>query len=207
MLTEPYVMGIFGMVFSFEVINIMFDYQMHVLMSIETSNHVGAMSSFMFFYTGSFQALSLLFALFGTSALLKRFGVQRCLFVMPFITMFLALLPVLYPHLSTLFIVMVILRALNYGFSHPIREILFIPTVKDIQFKSKAWLDSFGRTFSKTTGSTFNMLAITQTPYFCIALESAFSFGLAVIWAIIALFLGRKYTKTIEENTVIGPKA
>jgi AAA family ATP:ADP antiporter len=207
MLTEPYVMGIFGLVFSFEVINIMFDYQMHVLMSIETSNHVGAMSSFMFFYTGSFQALSLVFALFGTSAMLKHFGVQRCLFVMPIVTMILAILPVLSPHLATLFIVMVILRALNYGFSHPIREILFIPTVKDIQFKSKAWLDSFGRTFSKTTGSTFNMIAITQSPYLCIALESAFSFGLAIVWAVIALFLGRKYIKTVEANSVIGQKA
>lgn len=206
MLTEPYVLSIFGLVFSFEVINIIFDYQMHVLMSIESNNQVHAMSSFMLFYTGTWQALSLLFALFGTSTLLKKFGVQRCLIIMPLMTMVLAILPILYPRLSMIFVVMVILRALNYGFNQPLKEMLFIPTVKDIQFKSKAWIDSFGRTFAKTTGSTLNVFAIMRAPSFFLILESFFSIGLAIIWTFIALMVGTRYAKTILNNDVIGKK-
>lgn len=204
MLTEPYVLGIFGLVFSFEVINIIFDYQMHVLMSIETNNQVHAMSSFMLFYTGTFQTLSLIFALFGTSKLVKHFGIQRCLLILPMLSIGLAILPILYPRLSMIFLVMVMLRATNYGFNRPLREMLFIPTIKDIQFKSKAWIDSFGRTFSKTTGSTINMIAILGAPYFCLLIESVFSIGLAIIWGLIALIVGRRYTKTIANNEVIG---
>lgn len=203
-LTQPYVFGIFALVFSFEVINIIFDYQMHILMSIESNNDVHAMSSFMFFYTGTFQALSLIFALFGTSKLINKFGIQWCLLVMPLMTILLALCPVMYPRLSMIFVVMVLMRAINYGFNHPLREILYIPTVKDIQFKSKAWIDSFGRTFSKTTGSTLNMLAILKTPYFGLLLESIFAIGLAIAWTFVALFVGKKYTRTIEKNEVIG---
>lgn len=203
MITQPYVMGIFALVFSFEIINIIFDYQMHILMSIETHNHVRAMSSFMLLYTGTFQSLSLLFAAFGTSRMIKRLGIKYCLMVMPVICIFLALMPVLYPKLITIFIVMVILRALNYGFNHPLREILFIPTVKDIQFKSKAWIESFGRTLSKTTGSTFNIFA-AQAPYFAIILQSVFTISFAVMWGGIALLVGRKYLKTIDDGKVIG---
>lgn len=204
MLTEPYVLGIFGLVFSYEVINIIFDYQMHVLMSIETNNHVGAMSSFMMMYTGTFQALSLLFALFGTSKLLGTFGVQRCLLLMPLLVMILAVIPLLYPKLIAIFFVMVVLRAFNYGFNHPLREILFIPTVKDIQFKSKAWIESFGRTLSKSTGSTLNYVAISFSPYICLLMESAFSIALAGVWLVMAMAIGKQYVKTITHGRVIG---
>lgn len=207
MLKQPYVLAIFTLVFSYEVINIIFDYQMHVLMSIEANNKVSAMSSFMFFYTGSFQVLSLIFALFGTSTLLKRLGIRYSLFVMPVAIMILAFLPVFCPKLIVIFCVMVVLRALNYGFNHPLREMLFIPTTKDIRFKSKAWLESFGRTISKTSGSTFNMFVRTSAPLMCITIESFLALGLSAVWLIVAYFVGRIYTKTVENNEVIGNKS
>ncbi len=205
MLSQPYVMGIFGLVFSFEVINIIFDYQMHVLMSVETGNEITAMSSFMLLYTGSFQLLSFVFALFGTSTLIRFFGIRFCLLIMPIATIFLAVLPLLCPKLLMIFIVMVILRALNYGFNHPLREMLFIPTTKDIRFKSKAWIESFGRTVSKTTGSTFNYITTyLKIPYFCLATGSFLSVILSIVWAFMAFAVGQTYNKTIESNLVIG---
>jgi ATP/ADP translocase len=98
---------------------------------------------------------------------------------------------------------MVVMRGLNYGFNDPLREILFIPTVKDIQFKSKAWIGSFGRTIAKTSGSSLNILA-TQAPHFIIAIQSAFSITLALAWAVVGILVGRKYLKTIASNAVIG---
>jgi ATP:ADP antiporter, AAA family len=207
MLMEPYVLGIFGLVFSYEIINIIFDYQMHILMSIESHNRVYDMSLFMLVYTGTFQFVSLLFALFGPSTLLKRIGIKASLLVIPLVTAVLAIIPLIYPTLSVFFFVMVILRGMNYGFNHPLREILFIPTTKDIKFKSKAWIESFGRTLSKTMGSSFNYITTLITaPYLCLVAASTISCGVSAIWAIVAMLVGKKYISTLRENKVIGKK-
>lgn len=206
MLTQPYVMGIFGLVYSIEVIAIIFDYQMQVLMSIETNNNIGSMSSFMFVYTSSFQALGLIFALFGTSTLLKRFGTLTCLLIMPVAMLLLSILTFMYPSLGTIFFVMIVLRALNYGFNIPVRETLYIPTVKDIQFKAKLWIDSFGKTFSKSSGSLFNqfLLFFSNSPYFILRVDSIYCVGIACVYGLISLLVGKKYQKTILNNEIIG---
>ena len=84
------------------------------------------------------------------------------------------------------------------------REVLYIPTIKDIQFKSKSWIDSFGRTISKSSGSAINLMAAFQS----IGLQTVFMFvfitSVSSIWLVIAYMMGRKYVKTVENNEVIG---
>jgi ATP:ADP antiporter, AAA family len=203
-ITKPYVLGIFGLVYAYEIISVILDYQMQVLMSIETNNAVSKMSSFMFLYTGAFQALGLIFALFGTSALLKKIGVHLCIMIMPLATILLMLGLLGYPSLTTIFIIMVLLRALNYGFNAPVREILYIPTTKDIKFKSKAWIESFGRSMSKTSGSVFNLLAQTNNVLALVRIDCVFAIAISGIWGIISFLVGAKYHKTIKNNEVIG---
>lgn len=204
MITEPYVMGLFGMVCSFEVINIIFDYKMEVLMSIETHNNVAAMSRFMMIYTGSFQAFSFFLAFFGTTTVLRYVGIRVGIFVMPLSMLILGYMLFSCPSLNVIFVILVISRALNYGFNNPMREILYIPTIKDIQFKSKSWIESFGRTISKTSGSTINLMTAFQS----IGVQTVFIFvfitSVSSIWLVIAYLMGRKYTKTVENNEVIG---
>lgn len=204
MLTEPYVMGIFSMVCCFEVVNIIFDYKMEVLMSIETNNNIQAMSRFMMIYTGSFQALSFLFAFFGTTNFLRYIGVRVGVFVMPFLMIVLGAVLFVYPSLNVVFFVLVISRALNYGFNNPIREVLYIPTIKDIQFKSKAWIDSFGRTISKSSGSVVNLLTAFQSVNVQAAIMFSFIMSVSSIWLVVAYFMGKKYVETINNNEVIG---
>ncbi|MFH1461730.1 MAG: Npt1/Npt2 family nucleotide transporter [bacterium] len=203
-LTQPYVLGIFGLVYIYEAISVILDYQMQVQMSVATNNSVGSMSSFMFLYTASFQILGLIFSFFGTSIMLKSIGVRLCLFVMPIASILMMFGLLGWPSLSTIFIIMVLLRALHYGFNAPVREILYIPTTKDIKFKSKAWIESFGRALSKTSGSAFNFtyrgmayLALTRLNVIAII-------GLSSIWTVITYLVGKKYNKTINDNQVIG---
>jgi AAA family ATP:ADP antiporter len=203
-ITQPYVFGIFWLVACFEMISIIFDYKMQVLMSIAHNNDIYNMSKFMFMYTGTFQVVSLFFALIGTTTLLKKMGVTPCLLIMPIATFMLILFLSCYPTLYTVFILMVILRALHYGFNSPIREILYIPTVKDIKFKSKAWIDSFGRTFSKSSGSTVNILTIVQQTVFGFSIETFATFSITFVWFFISLLIGKKYNTTILNNDVIG---
>jgi AAA family ATP:ADP antiporter len=204
MLTQPYVFGIFGLVACFEMISIIFDYKMQVLMSIEHNNDIKGMIKFMFMYTGTFQVLSFIFALLGTTTLLSYIGVRSCLFIMPIATLILTGFLAYHPTLKMVFILMVLLRALHYGFNSPIREVLYIPTIKDIQFKSKAWIESFGRTFSKSSGSTVNILAVVQKSWFGSSIEVMAAFFLVAIWLVIAAFIGKKYNETIAQDKLIG---
>lgn len=204
MVLQPYVFGIFSLVFIYEAISVILDYQMQVQMSVETNNAIGGMSAFMFLYTASFHVLGLIFSAFGTSALLKKIGVYLCLFVMPISTILLMLGLLTWPNLSTVFIIMVVLRALHYGFNAPVREILYIPTSKDIKFKSKAWIESFGRTGSKVSGSMVNAF-YSGTAYLILTrINALFVIGLSVIWTVVTILIGKKYDKTIKDGSTIG---
>ncbi|MFH0897999.1 MAG: Npt1/Npt2 family nucleotide transporter [bacterium] len=208
MIKEPYVLGIFAFTFCMENIATIFDYQFNVLLSVAKNNQIGDMSTYMFAFTATFQVLGLILALFGTTTLIKKIGIRRCLMVMPLAMIALTTTIFLSPKLITMTIIMIVLRALNYGFNYPIREMLYIPTVKDIQFKSKAWIESFGKPLSKASGSTLNWISITQSsfvsPIVFIRLNCLFSFGLASIYTVVAYLLGKKHVKTIERNEVIG---
>jgi AAA family ATP:ADP antiporter len=204
MILQPYVMGIFVLNFIYEAISMILDYQMQVQMSVATNNSIGGMSAFMFLYTAAFQVLGLVFAFFGTSAMLKKFGVNFSLFIMPIAIIIMMIGLLFFPNLTTIFIIMVVIRALHYGFNGPVREILYIPTSKDIKFKSKAWIDSFGRTLSKTSGSAFNYI-YRNAAYLALTRLNAFIIiALSGVWTVATFFVGRKYTKVIEKNETIG---
>ncbi|MFH1644145.1 MAG: Npt1/Npt2 family nucleotide transporter [bacterium] len=206
MFKQPYVFGIFGLVYSFEIISVIFDYQMQVLISIANNNELGGMTSYMLLYTGSFQVLALIFAIFGTSRLLKSIGTKKSLLLPPIATIILILSLLFHPGLITIFIVMVVLRALHYGFNTPVREILYIPTTKDIKFKSKSWIDSFGRTLSKTSGSTFNWFAQSPNYLSIIRLDSLFCLGIVGVWGVISFLVGKKYEITVDSGEIIGQR-
>ncbi len=204
MIAEPYVFGIFWLMYSVEIISIIFDYQMQVLLAASTNNNIADMSLFMLQYTSTFQAVGFVFACFGTSSLLKRIGIRACLMIMPLTIIGLIAALIVHPSLSVIFIVMVILRSLNYGFDFPIREMLYIPTVKDIQFKSKAWSDSFGKTLAKTSGSVFNLFS--RSSYATCFFLNFITLGITSAYLVTAFFVGRKYIKTINDGDIIGGK-
>lgn len=205
MIAEPYVFGVFWLMYSVEIISIIFDYQMQVLLSASTNNNIGDMSLFMLRYTSTFQAVGFVFAFFGTSSLLKHIGIRSCLMIMPLTIIGLITALTVHPSLSVIFVVMVVLRSLNYGFDFPLREMLYIPTVKDIQFKSKAWSDSFGRTLAKTSGSALNLFAKSSySPCFFMNITTL---GITSVYLVTAFFVGRKYVATIRDGHIIGGKS
>lgn len=204
MINQPYVFGIFALTYSFEVISVIIDYQMQVLMSIANNNSLGGMSSYMFLYTATFQALAFVFAAFGTSRLLKTIGTQKCLLIMPISTIALMGSLLFFPNLTTVFIIMVVLRSMHYGFNAPVRETLYIPTTKDVKFKAKTWVDAFGKKLSKSSGASFNLWAQSHNYLSTLRLDSLFSVGVAAIWTVISVMVGKKYTQVIENNEIIG---
>jgi AAA family ATP:ADP antiporter len=101
----------------------------------------------------------------------------------------------------------VIFTALNYAFLAPVRESLYLPTVKEIKFKSKSWIDAFGSKFAKTAGSMFNVFASKMGASLLLPVYSFFFAGIVCMWFGVAFLLGRRFEKAVTNNEVIGSQS
>ena len=86
----------------------------------------------------------------------------------------------------------------------PVRESLYLPTIKEIKFKSKSWIDAFGSKISKSTGSIFNVIASKMGSGFMLPMHSFFFATIIGFWFLLAFFLGRRFEQAIAHNEVIG---
>lgn len=202
----PYVMGIFGMLYFYEVVNAVLNY----LKLGEAESIAGSFSikTCYLFKIAFFQHLVGFFISFiATSSLMRRFGERVCLILIPvvsglvlFYLMFSKFMGVTTG--SALVVAVVVFKAINYAFSSPVRESLYIPTVKEIKFKSKSWIDAFGGKFAKLSGQGFNVLATN------IALVGpmygAFFAAIIGLWTMTAYSLGKRFEIAIAKNEAIG---
>ncbi|MBT4595155.1 hypothetical protein HOD08_04755 [bacterium] len=204
LLSKPYVFGIFAVVYSFEIILTFTEFQWQRWMSSHTHNSVSGITKYMFYYTSAFQVVALAIAVFGTTNLLKKVGVRTCLLLTPIIVSILMFGVAVHQGFITLAITLIMLRALHYAFNQPVTEILYIPTTRDIQFKSKAWIESFGKPLSKASGSAYNYLYTLQSSFISAISASLLPATVAGIWVVVAFLIGKKYQDTVTSGRVIG---
>ena len=105
---------------------------------------------------------------------------------------------------EALIIAFIALKAVNYAFAWPVRESLYIPTIKAIKFKSKSWIDAFGSKFAKAGGSVFNIFVSHLGPSLTLPAHSFFFAGMVASWFVVALFLGLRFDRAVARNEVIG---
>lgn len=206
-LRQPYVLGIFSMIFFYELLNVVLGYQ-RLLLARGASHDISELSCVLFQQVFMIHFCGFLLSFLGTNALLRKFGERRCLILVPAIAGGLLLLFMLNTSLNVVVTVFIGLRALNYALSYPLRESLYIPTIKEIKFKSKSWIDAFGTKFAKGFGSGFNIIAKGVLGNFGLSMfmmmQSAF-FGIIIfLWFISAYLLGKRYQRAITNNEVIG---
>ncbi len=200
---QPYVLGIFGMVFLYETVYVVFSY----LRVVEAQRFAGSMSEItcelykpIFFV----QAIGVVFALFGTYPMVKRLGERACLMLIPGLSGFFLLYMLFAYSPSAVYIGFIGLRVINYAFTQPVRESLYIPTIKDLKFKSKSWIDTFGSKLAKSTGSAFNILVASVEASIYIPLLACFFTSVLSLWFATAFLLGKRYERAITHNEVIG---
>lgn len=208
MFQHPYILGIFGMMFFYEMINVVLGIQRTVLLQ-SAAKDAAAFTGEMFKQRFWIHFAGFVLSFFGTRVLIKRFGEQVCLILIPILTgLLLFYFMLAYNEQAVLFVFMA-LGVLNYAFASPLREALYIPTVKDVRFKSKAWIESFGQRFAKACSSgvigTIQSVAAIGTPVY-LSLFSGFFAIVVVLWTLVAFLLGRKYSSVIKKGEVIGVK-
>jgi len=208
LLTRPYLLGVFVVVTFYEIIATIMEYQMKSIAAATFTGH-GGMSSFIAKNGEVANFLALFFALVGTSFFMRKFGLRFCLLTFPVLIgisifsvvafYFMGATPL--EMLWAFFGIMVVIKGISYALNNPTKEVMYIPTSKDVKYKAKGWIDCFGGRSSKATGS-FITTAIKASPNMFM-IGSVMSFILIGVWIPVALFVGNTNKKLVEENKII----
>lgn len=197
LLTHPYVAGIFVLVFFQEFISTMLGFQLSLLVK-NTIQDPGLVNKFLFNFGMYVQIIACSFALIGTSFFQRYLGVRFCLILYPALLGCCITGYMFYPSFRVIFVVMLIVKALGYTLNRPASEMLYIPTSRNIKYKSKAWIEMFGTRFSKAAGSVVNQFVGP-----IVLFTGSLSLVSVVLWIILAGVLGNTFSSAVHNEKLI----
>ncbi len=200
----PYVLGIYGMIFFWEVVNVVLQY-LRLEVGQASTKTVSGLTGFLFEQAMLTHIIGFFIVLFGTRTLVEWLGERKSLILVPLMTGALLVYYFASQSLTTVLIVYVLVRSINYAFAYPLRESLYIPTTKDMKFKSKSWIDAFGAKLAKGFGSYYNVLTARLIGTTALLAHSAFFAIIIGLWIVTAHLLGRRYERAVKNNEIIGP--
>lgn len=209
LLTRPYVMGVFVVATFYEVIGTILEFQMNSLGQL-IYPLAEDFAAFNAKFGMSVNTLALVFALVGTSFFMRRFGLRFCLITFPTligiivgsIFVFNYIGATHYRLMWALFAGMVGIKGLNYALNNPTKEVMYIPTSKDVKFKAKGWIDMFGNRTTKGAGSGVNIL-FAQSLQQLLVFGTFVSLGIVGVWIFVAAFVGKTFNKLQKDNKII----
>lgn len=197
----PYIFGIFGMVFFYEIVYTMLNF-MRLGITKDAAQHISEVTQSLFWQDFLMHSTGFFISLLGTQFLMRSFSERVCLLLVPLSAM--CLLLALFFSPSIVVTVVIALRAIHYAFATPLREALYIPTIKEVKFKSKSWIDAFGSKLSKGTGSVLRIISLGAGKSMFFPVSMAILGVLTLLWTGIAIFMGNQYMRVIARNKVIG---
>ena len=198
--SKPYLVGILSIIAFYEIIGTILDYQMKFLAD-GTCHSVETLTELLGSYGFYANLLALIFSLIGTNFFIRRFGLIFSLLLFPILVGGLVLIVWANPHLQSFFVAMIFLKGFSYSLNKPCVEIMYIPTSRDIKFKSKSWIDAFGSRLSKAIGASINALFADMAEL--LFFGSIISLGLVAFWIIVAFFVGMTNKKLVQEEKLI----
>ncbi|MBT3456104.1 hypothetical protein HN446_03515 [bacterium] len=202
LLDHKYLLGIFAVLAFFEIISTFIEFNFQVaVMNIFTSDV--SRSIYLSNWGSTVNLVTFLCLFFGINNIQRWLGIRFALVLVPFL-LFLTVFAFKYSaHVDVLFWLMVVAKSINYALNGPTLKQLYVPTTKDVKYKSQAWIETFGSRGAKASSSGLNAFRefIGVSAYFAMAIY--LSFGLLFGWLFIALFLGKKYNEAISSNEVV----
>ena len=196
-----YLMGLAFISTVYEVIGTILDMQFKLLASQQYTAE--ALAAYLGRYGQVTAAVGFAFAVLGTSFVIRNLGVRLSLLLYPSLLGLVVVLVRMTPQLSILFAGMVAVKMLSYTLNNPLKELMYIPTTKDVKFKVKSVIDGFGGKLSKGIGSGINSAFAGQF-HALMTWGSLISLGIVGFWFVIAIFVGRTYDKLIKSKEIIG---
>lgn len=199
----PYAFGMFAIVLFYEIIQTILNFQ-RLGIAKEGAETLSDFSASLFVMIFFVHFIGFIISVIGTKVLLEKLGEKRCLLLVPIST---ALLFTYFRMVDTqfaFFIFLIGIRSIHYAFSYPVRESLYILTVKEIKFKSKSWIDAFGAKFAKFSGSIFNSVTGSFDAALFLMAQSALFSVIIAGWVVVAYMLGTRFERALARNEVIG---
>lgn len=199
----PYLLGIFGLVCFWEITNVVLQYQ-RLTIGVREAASISQFTCFLVEQSFLMHAMGLIIVLFGTRMFISWFGERKSLLIVPLISG-IGIWYYLYSSTASgVLIVYAILRSLNYAFTAPLRESLYIPTTNEMRFKTKSWIDAFGSKIAKGFGACYIILSLKIAESLIWISHTLFFAVIIGLWVVSAHFLGRRYEKAVRNNEVIG---
>jgi ATP/ADP translocase len=195
-MARPYLSSILWIVVCYEFIGTFLDYQMNSLAKA-TMQTLPEVTKFLATYGFWANTVSFVFALTGTSFLVRRLGLSVCLVLYPILLSALVLTSALRPELWVVFGCMIALKGCAYGFNKPCLEMLYVPTHESIQFKAKSWIDTAGSRSGKALGSVMN--ANLPAAIF-VSGGAGMCLLLVALWCPVGVFLGRRHRALVDNR-------
>lgn len=200
--SHKYIAGIFCVATFYEFVGTILDYQMKVLARQVYTDPV-SFASFMGQFGIGCNLSTLLFSLLGTSYIMKRYGLTFCIVLFPTCVGAVIIVVYFYASMWVFFGGVITIKCFTYALNNPAKEIMYIPTSKDVKFKTKSWIDMFGSRSMKALGSTVNN-TFNESSQALLTYGTMISLIVVFIWIFVAAFVGRTFKHLTDNNQVIG---
>lgn len=198
-----YLLGIFAIIFFFEVIGTFLDFNFKTRV-IELLSSDTARSAYLGDFASTINIVTFLCILFGINNISRWLGIRIALGVV--IPVFIAGTVItlkFYNNIDNLFWLVVGVKAVWYALNSPTMKQLYIPTSQEAKYQSQAWIETFGSRGAKATSSGINALRGFLGAELYLSLLFYISFGLLATWVYIAFYLSKEHTKAINENRIV----
>ncbi len=189
--SSHYALLILAMAMLTQVVSNLIDFQFNVIVEGAGRSVDGKTAFFgnFFFWMNT---VSLVFMLAFTSPIQRNLGIFAALIVLPLFNFFGFALSLAAPLPLVIFGLKLFDKSLNYSINRASKELLYVPTSRDIKYKAKAVIDMFIYRFSKIFSS-----AVVIPVMAFLSLKAIQGFGLLLVGFSIAVifFISRQYTK------------
>ncbi|GMO66776.1 MAG: hypothetical protein Nk1A_4480 [Endomicrobiia bacterium] len=200
--SHRYLMGLLLMELSFEFVMTIIDFNFKILAGtvysgVELTQYLGKMAS-------SVNTMSALIIIFLSNRIQRLFSLKTAILSIPVIVggIFLYFIMNTTPSLQTMFILVIISKAVNYAFRSSFKQ-LYIPTTPDVHFRLQAWNDVFGSRSAKQLGSVFNMFYSIVGKMKYLMFSKVIGLPLVTIWITTAFYLGKTHERAINNKKII----
>jgi len=143
--------------------------------------------------------LSISIGLFATGRIVSRFGMPVTMALVPVMVCIGLLILAVSPLLGVVMILQIVRRAGNYGVTRPAREMLFTLVDRETRFKAKPVIDIVAYRGSDML-MAWLFTGLTQGLGLGLAAVAGVGAGIAALWSLVAIYLGRWFEHDNPEN-------
>lgn len=146
--------------------------------------------------------LSISIGLFATGRIVSRFGMPVTMALIPVMVCIGLLILAVSPLLGVVMILQIVRRAGNYGVTRPAREMLFTLVDRETRFKAKPVIDIVAYRGSDML-MAWLFTGLTQGLGLGLAAVAGVGAGIAALWSLVGIYLGRWFERDNSDNDSI----